>query len=266
MSNYETLSFSPAAKGWPSFYTFNPDWMIGMNQFFYTFKGGNLFVHNKNAERNRYYGTYSPSILRSVFNDMPIDNKLFKTIAIEGTSSWAATLKSDIQESGFIEQAWFEKKEGSFFAFVRNSGDIPADLTEYPLRSVNGIGRSLSITGTNDNPIINFAVTISIGSIISVGDLLYFAPPPYSNPVLAGRVSAVDVDLPNGINRLLVDATIPNVTKPIPLQTPYFMFIKNSVAESHGILGHYAVFELTNSDVTPVELFVVNSEVMKSYP
>jgi hypothetical protein len=44
------------------------------------------------------------------------------------------------------------------------------------------------------------------------------------------------------------------------------LFIKNSVAESHGVLGHYAVFDLTYSENTKVELFAVESEVMKSFP
>jgi len=38
------------------------------------------------------------------------------------------------------------------------------------------------------------------------------------------------------------------------------------VAESHGLLGHYGVFKLTNTDTSAVELFVAKSEVMKSYP
>ena len=39
----QTLSYSDGSKGWPSFYTYYPDYMIGMNSFFYSFKGGNLY-------------------------------------------------------------------------------------------------------------------------------------------------------------------------------------------------------------------------------
>ena len=49
-------------------------------------------------------------------------------------------------------------------------------------------------------------------------------------------------------------------------QVNYVMSLKNLVAESHGILGHYGVFTLTNIDTEAVELFAVKSEVMKSYP
>ena len=30
-----TLSYSESSKGWPSFYSFTPEFMIGMNSFFY---------------------------------------------------------------------------------------------------------------------------------------------------------------------------------------------------------------------------------------
>jgi hypothetical protein len=44
------------------------------------------------------------------------------------------------------------------------------------------------------------------------------------------------------------------------------MYIKNSIAESHGLLGHYCVFTLTNDNTNKIELFTLESEVMKSYP
>jgi hypothetical protein len=62
-----------------------------------------------------------------------------------------------------------------------------------------------------------------------------------------------------------VDTTIPGATIP-GIQNPYIMYIKNSVAESHGVLGHYCVFTLENTQTVKVELFAVESEVMKSYP
>jgi hypothetical protein len=260
-----TLTFSEDSKGWTSFFTYYPDWMIGSNQYFYTFKAGNLYRHNVNPLRNTFYGTFADSLIKSVFNEMPIDNKLFKTLALEGNNAWSATLETDIQDSGFIQSAWFEKKEGSFFAFVRNSGSSPANPSEYPLRSVNGIGRSASITGTNPSPIINFPLSISIGSIISIGDIVYFAVPPYTTPQLAGRVTNIEVNLPSSINRITL-AVITGSISPIPIQDPYFMFIKSSVAESHGVLGHYCVFELTNALNTASELFIARSEVMKSFP
>lgn len=267
MANY-TLSYSDMVGGWVSFYSYYPDWMIGMNNYFYTFKGGDLYRHNVNAERNTFYspwwvkiadptGAFTPTTLQSVFNTAPLENKLFKTINLQGDAKWGVTLETDLQYSGFIQESWFEKKEAAYFAFVRNNS-----VGEFALRSVNGIGRSYEVTGGN---IVKFVIGVSIGNIISIGDLLYFSIPPYTTPVLAGRVTAITVDLPNGTNQLTIDTTIPGTT-PIPIQDAFFLYVKNSVAESHGVLGHYCTFNIENTSNSKIELFAVQSEVMKSFP
>lgn len=264
-----TLSYDPGVQGWPSFYSFEPDWMIGMNNYFYTFKGGNLYRHNVNAVRNNFYGVQYTSKMTSIFNQDSLSNKIFKTLNLEGDDSWSANLQTDIQDTGFIQKAWFEKKEQSYFAFVRNSGTVPANpVQNFPLRSLNGIGRSVSVSGPPGATVISFSISplISIGGIISIGDMLYFAlPPTYSTPLLAGEVTAVNVNLPNGINQIVINTTIPGTT-PIGIQNPYFLFIKNAVAESHGVFGHYCIFTLENNSTFAVELFAVESEIMLSYP
>lgn len=280
-----TLSYSPQSEGWPSFYSYYPDWMIGMNSYFYSFKGGNLYRHNTGTQYNVFYyewwlqvtgepssalaAAHTPSTLKSVFNDVPLENKLFKTINIEGDDAWEADLYTDIQTTGLIQKVWFEKKEGAWFAFLRNTGTTPADPGEYALRSVNGIANSTAISGPAGATKVEFSISpvlTQIGGIISIGDMLYYAlPPSYSTPVLFGRVDAISVNYPAGDNYLIVDATIPGGSVPL-IQNPYIMYIKNQIAESHGLLGHYCVFTLENGNLNKVELFAVESDVMKSYP
>jgi hypothetical protein len=268
MGNY-TLTYSEASQGWPSFYSYNPDWMIGMNNYFYTFKGGNLYRHNVNEVRNNFYGVQYTSKLVSVMNTSPLESKLFKTLNLEGDSAWDALMTTDLQFSGFIELGWFERKEAAWFAFVRNSGTTPATPAEYPLRSVNGIGRSTVITGAASALEINFAIgssPIDIGSIISIGDIVYFSlPPNFSAPILCGQVTNIIVNYVAGSNKLIVNTTIAGGSVPA-IQNPYIFYIKNSVAESHGVLGHYCLFTLENPSTSKIELFAVQSEVMKSYP
>ena len=117
-----TLTYSASVDGWPSFYSYYPDWMVGMNNFFYTFRGGNLYRHNVNETRNTFYADWwvrigSPSSafvstqLQSVLNQAVLENKLFKTINLQGDSPWEVQLETDLQYSGFIQTNWFEKKE-----------------------------------------------------------------------------------------------------------------------------------------------------------
>lgn len=262
MSNY-TLTYSEAVQGWPSFYSFIPEMMIGMNNRFYSMKGGNLFLHNENEDRNIFYNQQYVSRIKTVSNISPLENKLFKTVSIEGSEPWDALMQTDIQTSGVISRNWFEKKEASWFAFVRNTG------TDYSLRSVNGIGISSSVeffplTGKAE---ISFPISptpISIGSILSVGDTVYYATAPsYDTATPSGIVSQILVNYPTGLNKIVIDV-LPGGIPPGP--NTYFMYIKNSISESHGVLGHYCVYTLEVLTPSKVELFVVSSEVMKSYP
>jgi hypothetical protein len=78
-------------------------------------------------------------------------------------------------------------------------------------------------------------------------------------------VTNIQVNYPSSLNRITVNSTIAGATIP-GIQNPYIMYIKNSVAESHGILGHYCVFTIENNNTNKVELFAVESDVMKSFP
>ncbi len=258
-NNY-TLTYDRGVTGFPSFYSYYPDFMMGMNNYFYTWKGGNLYRHNTNETRNNYYGVQYTSQVISVFNDSPLENKLFKTIELGGDDRWDVSLISDQQTTGFIDEDWFEEKEGTFFAFVRNSGTVPASLDQYALRSVNGLGTSSNITTVTTVSTIDFNVNTPVGSIISIGDYVYWGS---SAPTLFGVVTAINQNLPQGINNVVVN----NSTGTVPVgTTEYILYIKNSVAESQGILGHYGQFTLTNDNTSKVELYAVLSEVMKSFP
>lgn len=271
IEDFYTLSFSNAVSGWVSFYSYNPDWMIGMNQYFYTFKGGNLYRHNVNTKKNVFYApwwtilgdeslSFTPTTLKSVFNTVPLENKLFKTLNLEGDATWSAILYTDIQDSGYILDTWFEKKEQSYFAFVRND-----EKGELAIRSTNGIGKSYQVNVAGDTIDFSISPLVDLGNIMSIGDILYFTLPPATTQYLAGQIIQINRNYKLGINQIVIDITIPG-TQPIPVQDAYFFYTKNSVAESHGVLGHYCVFEITNSSTSKIELFAVESEVMKSFP
>ena len=96
MPNY-TLTHSQDVQGWASFYSYYPDFIMGMNQYLYTFKGGDMYRHNTNSIRNNYYGVQYNSSITSVLNDQPLQTKVFKTIELESDSSWDATFTTDLQ-------------------------------------------------------------------------------------------------------------------------------------------------------------------------
>ena len=268
MADY-TLTYSENSGGFPSFYSFYPDWMIGMNNYFYTFKGGNLYCHNVNPLRNTYYGVYQASSISSVFNQAPVTNKIFKTLQLEADDSWAATVITDLQ-TGEIQKDWFEKKEFDWFGYIRYFDPVPAANAQFNLRSVSGIGRMISVVNVvGTTYLITFDA--EVGTIISDGDVFYqidtTAVPPVI-PVMCGTVTAhtnntVTVDIATPVGS--VAPTAPGGPPPAPF-TNLGCYVKNALAESYGVLGHFMEFTLTNDSTEAVELFSVESDIMKSYP
>lgn len=246
MSDY-TITYNSDVKGFPTFYSFIPDWMHGMNNYLYSFKGGNLYRHNVGTI-GQYYGVNYPCTITSVLNTSPTEPKVFKTLSLESDDSWSATLVSDLQ-TGLIQKDWFEEKEGSWFAFIRAN----TSPNNFKMRSANGIGNLVSITNVGGT-LYELEFAYGVGSIISIGDAIYFNSAP--QPLLVGSVTLV------ADNVITVNAT----AGPLPSPGLFIFYVKNQQAESHGVLGYYCEFTLSNNSTSPVELFHVESSVFKSYP
>jgi len=258
MANY-TLSYSDRAQGWPSFYSFNPEYMRGMNSFFYTWKEGNLYRHNVNATRNNYYGADYPSTIQGVINHEPQTIKLFKTMSLEGSHAWECTSLSTDLSVGSMLSTYFEEKEGEWFSYIRaNTG-----TKDFKLRSANGIGSCSQVLGAGVSVQIFF--TVPMGDILSIGDYVYAT----LSSVYAGQIVAID----RTSGFIQVDATItePSDSPPgsigtVPTTGDFIFFYKSTVAESHGARGYYLSFSLKNEDKGAMELFAVGSDLMQSYP
>ena len=265
MANY-TLTYSENSKGFPSFYSYFPEYMIGMNNYLYSFKNGQLYRHNTNNTRNNYYGVAYSSTIKTVINEAPLDNKLFKTLNLESTDAWSAEILTDVSaQDSTINSTSFEKKEGNYFAYVRTNGvdATGPTLTEsdYKSRTIGGIGISTGVT-----PVINDVIIVlngaDINSQISVGDFIYSSPAAGGNASYVGQLKSVNLNT----NTIIVDKSVGSGTA--PTQGDFILYAKNSVAESLGVMGHYAEITLTlpSTVTTSSELFAIESELMKSYP
>ena len=267
---FKTLSYSQSTEGWPSFYSFNPEYMIGMNNFFYSFSGGNLFRHNSSAvPRMEFYGVQGQGTMRTVLNTMPLESKVFKTLALESDNPWSIKAFTDVNPlvTQTIDSTFFEQKEGAWFTYLRYTDVAAPDpyTAEYPLRSINGIGKSDSVTGAVISSLIQFPEGTEVNSILSVGDKMYFSQVAsgYQTLQLMGTVTSID----RPTRQVVVDATAGTV----PVVAPggpdaFFAYMKNVVAESYGALGHYLIVDLTASTTTATELFAIESQIFKSNP
>jgi hypothetical protein len=214
-----------------------------MNNYLYTFKNGNLYKHNSNPVRNSYYGVLYPSKITTVFNNEPYQTKSFKTIATNSTTAWDTAIISD-QGAGEIDSTWYELKEGTWYAYIRRLSSSNNDVS---MTSVQGIGNVTTYAAG----LLTF--TFNIGDIISTGDNLYW-------------VNAGVLTLIGPITAHTATTVTVNVTGTEPTNGSFILYEKNPVAESTPTRGTYLSVEFTNSDTDYTEMFMVTSDVFKSYP
>jgi len=182
--NHDTVSFKETTNAWTSRKSFLQEEGVSLNNKYYTFKKGDLWVHD-NETRNNFYGVQYNSTFKFIYNDAPNSIKQFKTINYEGSQArifvdndtngdgisnsdtdnyfpnrvakagwWTNSIESDKQSGQVLR---FEEKEGKWFNYIQgtatNSTNI--DTGEF---SVQGIG-SGSVAASADYA---FKVTITV--------------------------------------------------------------------------------------------------------
>jgi hypothetical protein len=162
-----TWRYEPARQGWSSRVSYIPENGLSLNNKFYTYKSGKMFVHNSNnVPRNHFYnlpvkadpanpGSFLPasyvSEIEVILNENPSALKDYLTLGYEGTQGWVAISIDTDSEDLTITNTWpFVKKEDKYFAPI--VGQIPTyGLTNVGLGSVVADdGSTVFINGSQD--------------------------------------------------------------------------------------------------------------------
>tara|TARA_R110000868_G_scaffold164828_3_gene397781 strand:+ start:68 stop:1609 length:1542 start_codon:yes stop_codon:yes gene_type:complete len=89
---FDTLSFDERSKGWVSFFDYEPDQIISLNNEYFTTHLGKIYKHyvfaNNTTTRAVFYGETKNSSVTFVFNGAPSMVKNFQTINYEGDTGW----------------------------------------------------------------------------------------------------------------------------------------------------------------------------------
>jgi hypothetical protein len=250
-----TLVYSEASKGWPSFFSYEPEKMIGMNSYFYTFKGGNLWRHNTNEIRNQFYDEQFTSKVAGVFNVQPNVVKNFNTFVTNDDNPWDCTFYTDLSK-GTASKSQFVEKEGGYFAYIRGA----SNSNDPKLRSNHGIGVPTSVDTSNPAAVV-VTFSVGIGSIISTGSEVY-AGAIVSDTVPSTRFIGPVMSRTN--NSITIDCTVFGGS--LPLVTDMVICSKNLQAESYGLRGYFMQFEIENTATSRVQLYNVQSSIFKSNP
>lgn len=236
-----TLTYSTEAKGWTSFYTYEPDMICKLNNRFFSIKDGQLYLHNdqENPVRNTFFDKPQVSKIVTIFNEDKGEDKLFKTIELEGSHAWETAVKTNLS-NGTIKTSEYNQRESNFHTYIRKN-ESDSDLHGL---SAQGIGVITLVSGTD----ISFN---ELPTLLNVGDILFQLSG--NTPEQIGRIS-------NIAGNIVVVATV--ITTPI---VGYFCFAKkDSRIEGGDIRGYYAEVTLTNPSTDAVELFSVNCNSIKS--
>jgi hypothetical protein len=78
------IVYSEQNNKWSSFYTYNPDCGFGLFIDLYTFKNGQLYLHQNNSEsRNNFYGVQYDTIVNLPFNQQVSFVSTFESMSIQ---------------------------------------------------------------------------------------------------------------------------------------------------------------------------------------
>ena len=244
-----TLTYDEGVKGWTSFHSFVPDFMVGVNNDFFSFKNGDLYMHHSpDVDRNTYYDVLGPSRVELMVNDAPSEVKELQAISVEGNATWDTIIKAFVSNSddfilSSVKRVEFVKKEGFWYAYARRNETLHFDS-----KSTYGIGEVTLVNPITNTVTVNgFSSSItSNDTIIRGNDLLEIATVITSSS--SGGVTEIQLDT---VGPLLIG--------------DFLVGAKDSRIEGGNLRGYTMKMELTNDDTDKVELFAVNAEVMKSF-
>jgi hypothetical protein len=241
VTKYVTWCYSDRYNGWNTRHTFNPEDMCRLNNNLLSFNQGELYVHNQpfigtTPNYNTFYGVVYPSAFEFVFSQNPSDRKMFSTLEIEGTIPLEIITKTDLNE-GYINTASFDKKEGIFYSYIRNSNNT----IDTSLLSCQGIGNA-TVLG------LTLAFSFPLDPIISVGDQIINL-----SKQVVGTVLSKTEDT-------LVLNTMLNI-----VSGDYVICAKTQSIAVNSMLGYYMNVKANFNETSEQELFAINSEVTKSY-
>ena len=181
-----TLTYSEDVRGWVSFKSFIPEQGISMNNDYFTFKNGYIYLHHQeDVDRNTFYDDFTPSSVDVLLNSESGSVKNYQTINYEGSDSkitqeilppginsneYEGYKRLISKEGWFVEDITtnkqkghiveFVEKEGKWFNYIKGNFVSTNEDIKTSEFSYQGIGRATSVPtpifGCTDTQALNF--------------------------------------------------------------------------------------------------------------
>jgi hypothetical protein len=121
-----TFAFNEEANVFSTFYSFKPDYMLGINVGIVTFKSGALYIHNTNSTYNNFYGSQAYTEAQVMVNLDPSKKKVLQAIAMETDTPWdLVTITTPQGQSTHLIEANFEDHEDYQYSEIKMDENTP---------------------------------------------------------------------------------------------------------------------------------------------
>jgi len=236
----EQVSFSETVNGWPTRLSYQPEFSgVSLDNQFFTFKNGYMWIHD-NTIKNLFYNVVGAnSSVNIVFNDLPSNPKMFKTLSYDGALGWdAAVTMQPSSQTGSVTD-WVEK-EGIYYNYIKGTSSSAKDF------NTQGIGQTNA--DINSGP-ITFVNPVNVN--VQVGDAIY-----KNGSYTGATVSAIAAD------RLSITPSTAVQVDP----GDFIYVVKPAGLFTNGLIGTTAQVLMTKSGNTggSNELFSVSAEIFIS--
>jgi hypothetical protein len=122
------IDLGAGRPNWLGAFSFNPEYMVTLQNKLYAAKNGHLYLHNQTTNQNEFYGTRYSSKIMIVSNVVPNNPKLYNNVASESNlvPSFVYFYNDyPIQQASDLVDLDFKNLEGVFYATILRNKLVP---------------------------------------------------------------------------------------------------------------------------------------------
>lgn len=153
------IGFNINNKGFTSYYNYKSDYLLGAYGKHFACYEGKIYENEATENYNDFVGQGTkPALLKFVVNPEFASDKVFKAIMLQSNTAWNVSIKTNLTETQFTENA-FTQKESFFYSEIYR--DIATN------QNLKGVSVIREVNGNT------FIFETEIPQNINVNDLLY---------------------------------------------------------------------------------------------
>ena len=120
-----SIAFDESSNLWTSKYSYIPETMLYMYKNMYSFKNGEIYVHDTTETYNMFYNTIYDSYVKFVSNIEPSEKKVYHSISLESDKAMYAMIESPSGQYTELYTSDFVEREGYYYSIIYRDVNTP---------------------------------------------------------------------------------------------------------------------------------------------